>query len=153
MSTRVAQRILALTAAIWHNRNTGQPVTRSLIAFDHWQYVTGWPSGYALMPVVAYLHRQAAHGPITVISSMYNPPGDALIVLLGHDRTITLTNVDFSALRQHPLRAAPGHRVFLIACRPYGQRLHVDPHLLRLRLTVHNADGVGGVDVYEVIAR
>ncbi|HKC72736.1 MAG TPA: hypothetical protein VKF37_00845, partial [Chloroflexota bacterium] len=81
-----------------------------MIAFDRWQYMTGWPSGYALTHVVAYLHRQEAHGPLTVISSMYNPPGDALIVLLGHDRTITLTNVDFSALRRHPLRAAPGHR-------------------------------------------
>jgi hypothetical protein len=35
VATRVAQRLLALTAAIWHNRATGQPVTRSLIAFDH----------------------------------------------------------------------------------------------------------------------
>ena len=131
----------------------GTPSQTPLVAFDRWQYVTGWPSGYALMHVVTYLHRQEAHGPITVISSMYNPPGDALIVLLGHDRTITPTNVDFSALRRHPLRAAPGHRAFLIACRPYGQRLHVNPHMLRLLLTVHNADGVGGVDVYEVIAR
>jgi hypothetical protein len=24
-----------MTAAIWHNRATGQPVTRSLIAYDH----------------------------------------------------------------------------------------------------------------------
>uniref|UniRef100_UPI0038511B19 hypothetical protein n=1 Tax=Klenkia terrae TaxID=1052259 RepID=UPI0038511B19 len=32
---RIAQRLLALTAAIWHNRATGQPVTRSLIAYDH----------------------------------------------------------------------------------------------------------------------
>jgi Transposase DDE domain len=35
VTARVAQRLLALTAAIWHNRNTGQPVTRSLIAYDH----------------------------------------------------------------------------------------------------------------------
>jgi hypothetical protein len=35
VSARVAQRILALTAAIWHNRATGQLVTRSLIAYDH----------------------------------------------------------------------------------------------------------------------
>jgi hypothetical protein len=104
------------------------------------------------MPVVAYLHRQAAHGPITVISSIYNPPGDALTILLGHERDITLTNVDFSTLRRHPLRAAPGHRAFLIACRPYGQRLHADPHALHLLLTVSNAGGAGGVDVYEVIA-
>jgi Transposase DDE domain len=35
VAVRVTQRILALTAAIWHNRATGQPVTRSLIAYDH----------------------------------------------------------------------------------------------------------------------
>ncbi|MFG1955885.1 IS982 family transposase [Micromonospora sp. NPDC048830] len=35
IATRVAQRLLALTAAIWHNHKTGQPVTRSLIAYDH----------------------------------------------------------------------------------------------------------------------
>jgi Transposase DDE domain len=33
--TRVAQRVLALTAAIWHNHHTGQPRLRSLIAYDH----------------------------------------------------------------------------------------------------------------------
>jgi len=33
--TRVAQRILALTAAIWHNHHSGQPVLRSLTAYDH----------------------------------------------------------------------------------------------------------------------
>jgi hypothetical protein len=35
VAIRVAQRILALTAAIWHNNATGQPITRSLVAFDH----------------------------------------------------------------------------------------------------------------------
>lgn len=32
---RVLQRILALTAAIWHNHHTGQPTLRSLVAHDH----------------------------------------------------------------------------------------------------------------------
>jgi hypothetical protein len=32
---RVLQRILALAATIWHNDRTGQPVTRSLLAYDH----------------------------------------------------------------------------------------------------------------------
>jgi len=32
---RVLQRVLALTAAIWHNDRTGQPTRRSLIAYDH----------------------------------------------------------------------------------------------------------------------
>ncbi len=35
VAVRVAQRVLALTAAIWHNFQTGQPVTRSLTAYDH----------------------------------------------------------------------------------------------------------------------
>ena len=32
---RVLQRILALTAAIWHNHKTGQSTLRSLVAYDH----------------------------------------------------------------------------------------------------------------------
>jgi hypothetical protein len=32
---RVLQRILALTAAIWHNDKTGQPIKRSLTPYDH----------------------------------------------------------------------------------------------------------------------
>ena len=31
----MVRRLLALTAAIWHNHATGQPVLRSLIAHDH----------------------------------------------------------------------------------------------------------------------
>jgi Transposase DDE domain len=33
--TRIWQRILALTAAIWHNDKIGAPIKRSLIAYDH----------------------------------------------------------------------------------------------------------------------
>jgi len=32
---RILQRILALTAATWHNDRTGHPVKRSLLAYDH----------------------------------------------------------------------------------------------------------------------
>ena len=35
VTARVWQRMLALTAAIWHNQNTGEPVLRSLVAYDH----------------------------------------------------------------------------------------------------------------------
>ncbi|MEU1626462.1 IS982 family transposase [Streptomyces sp. NPDC020096] len=35
VAVRVAQRILALAAAIWRNHKTGAPITRSLVAFDH----------------------------------------------------------------------------------------------------------------------
>ena len=33
--TRIAQRVLALTAAIWHNDNLGLTIRRSLTAYDH----------------------------------------------------------------------------------------------------------------------
>ena len=35
VAVRVAQRLLAMAAAIWHNNKTGASVTRSLIAYDH----------------------------------------------------------------------------------------------------------------------
>lgn len=34
VSAHVGQRLLAITAAIWHNRATGQPITRSSTAYD-----------------------------------------------------------------------------------------------------------------------
>jgi hypothetical protein len=33
--TRVLQRLLALTAAIWHNSHSAQTPLRSLVAYDH----------------------------------------------------------------------------------------------------------------------
>ncbi len=35
VAVRVLQRVLALTAAIWHNDKTGQATPRSLVAYDH----------------------------------------------------------------------------------------------------------------------
>lgn len=35
VAVRVAQRLLAMSTAIWHNFHTGAPITRSLIAYDH----------------------------------------------------------------------------------------------------------------------
>lgn len=35
VAARVLQRLLALTAAIWHNEKIGKPVLRSLVAYDH----------------------------------------------------------------------------------------------------------------------
>jgi hypothetical protein len=35
VGTRIAQRLLALAAAVWHNWNTHAPSKRRLIAYDH----------------------------------------------------------------------------------------------------------------------
>lgn len=35
VAIRVAQRVLAMAAGIWHNNLIGAPITRSLIAYDH----------------------------------------------------------------------------------------------------------------------
>jgi hypothetical protein len=37
---RVAQRVLAMAATIWHNHKSGARFMRSLIAFDHWSLGT-----------------------------------------------------------------------------------------------------------------
>nr|WP_197048785.1 hypothetical protein [Streptosporangium roseum] len=35
VTIRVAQRVLAMAAAIWHNHMTNAPIIRSLIAYGH----------------------------------------------------------------------------------------------------------------------
>jgi Transposase DDE domain len=35
VAVRIYQRLLALTAVIWHNDHTNQPIKRSLLAYDH----------------------------------------------------------------------------------------------------------------------
>nr|WP_228010726.1 hypothetical protein [Nonomuraea phyllanthi] len=35
VGARIPQGTVALTAAIWQNRHTGQPITRALITYDH----------------------------------------------------------------------------------------------------------------------
>ena len=35
VTVRVLQRLLALTAASWHHRRTGEPIIRSLTSCDH----------------------------------------------------------------------------------------------------------------------
>ena len=35
VAVRILQRLLAITAAIWHNHHSHQPVLRSLTAYDH----------------------------------------------------------------------------------------------------------------------
>ncbi|MET9446110.1 hypothetical protein ABZY21_02940 [Streptomyces cinerochromogenes] len=42
VTVRVAQRVLAMAAAIWRNHKTGAPITRSLVTLDHrahWTYL------------------------------------------------------------------------------------------------------------------
>jgi hypothetical protein len=51
--TGVLQRLLALTAAIWHNDHTGQTIKRSLIAYD--DQPTPWNSSSS---------GRAIHGPV-----------------------------------------------------------------------------------------
>ncbi len=35
VAARVVQRLLAMTAVIWHNDQTGQAISRSLTVYDH----------------------------------------------------------------------------------------------------------------------
>jgi hypothetical protein len=47
---RVLHRLLALTAAIWHNQHTGQPIMRSLTPHDHQRPGINHPGRLRLIP-------------------------------------------------------------------------------------------------------
>ncbi len=136
------------------------PAQAPLLAFDRWQYVTGWPSGYAVLRVVAYLRAQARHGAITVVCANYDPPRLQLSLLLGRDPAIRLGMVTLATLRarrigpgqpfllqgtdgstghERQFRAAVGHPVFLVVLHYRGHAVPSDdryfPHDLPLLST------------------
>ena len=69
---RVLQRILALTAAIWHNDHAAQPVMRSLIAYDHQPLGIGRLGGFTQCRI-----SQEPHDSADVAQSTETPAASA----------------------------------------------------------------------------
>lgn len=115
---------------------------------DHRQYVSGWPSGYALTTALADARRLAHGQPLTLLSSLQNPPGDALEVLLGNDPRIRLLFRDFTTLDRPGALARYPAATFVVVCSPQGQRLDARRAGVHLVARVPNADGIGGVALY-----
>jgi len=140
------------------------PARTPLIPADSFQYVRGWPSGYMLAPVIAYLRRQAAAGPITVVAEDANPPLYMLRIAFYGNPQIVVTQGNFDNARAlHPVLrtvvpAGQSHTTYLIAhhssdrARPAdGPRLLSRQDLLRLVLHAPSLDHASSYDVYAVV--
>ncbi len=51
--------ILTIAGLQFYTTILTNPVATPLPAIDRWQYIEGWPAGYGVREVVAYLHQQA----------------------------------------------------------------------------------------------
>ncbi|MDH3973744.1 MAG: glycosyltransferase family 39 protein [Deltaproteobacteria bacterium] len=67
------------------------PVKAAFIPQDHFQYVSGWPSGYGISEAAQYLKEKAKEQPITLfLTTMWGHPNDSLIINLRNERNIRI---------------------------------------------------------------
>ncbi len=53
--------------------------TQRLVAEDRWQYITGWPGGFAARNAIAYLKSEMKKGPVIIITNNeWGTPADAV---------------------------------------------------------------------------
>jgi len=160
LSCAVAVGLIVLPAIVADATMIATPSRTPLIPADRFQYVTGWPSGYMLAPVLSYLRRQARHGPLTVVTEGSNPPRDMLRVALARDTAITMANTDVTdarGLRDYIKRAGRTGNLYLMvhytSDRPPpdasdNPRMLAQQGLLRLVLRARSLDGASRYDLY-----
>jgi len=162
-----AVTLVSLPAAAADATTVGAPLQASLIPFDRWQYTTGWPSGATLAPDIAYLHKQAARRPITVVSE--DIPLYMLEVALYGDTNITWNEANFDhpdalrAILRDAARTAGASNLYVVdhhtsgpspdrRLQPAGRPLLADRPLTVL-VSSHGPDGVSIYEVYGVATR
>lgn len=127
------------------------PARTPLVAFDRWQYISGWPSGYVAGRVASYLRRQAALEPLTVLM----PPGyfvsGPLEVLLYGDRRVTISIVPPTLLSTRLPPVVQGRATFVLTYQPSHGALTLDRRRLRRVLHVETGDHDGVCDLYRIV--
>ena len=145
----IALAVLAVVASVAADVPlVADPAHAAMPPQDHRQYVSGWPAGYALTAALADARRLAHGRPLTLISSLQNPPGDALAVLLGNDPRVHLLFRDFTTLQGRGALTRYAPATFVVVCPPQGQRIDARRAGLHLVAHVPNGDGIGSVDLY-----
>ncbi|MDQ2869461.1 MAG: hypothetical protein M3S32_01870, partial [Acidobacteriota bacterium] len=90
-ASRPVRRLLAAAALAclfaWPVRDLALQIIhwrdQTLVAEDRWQYVTGWPAGFATEKALAWMRARAAEGPLVLITpDVAGNPGDTVPVLL-----------------------------------------------------------------------
>lgn len=72
LRSRSAAAGLLLILLLWPARDLAVQITdwrrQNLVAIDRWQFVSGWPAGYATEQALRHLEMEARKGPIAVIT-------------------------------------------------------------------------------------
>ena len=67
------------------------PVKADFIEQDHFQYVSGWPSGYGIKETVEYLKGKAKEKPLTLfLTTIWGHPNDSLTLYLKNEPNIKI---------------------------------------------------------------
>ena len=127
------------------------PVRTPLIAFDRWQYISGWPSGYVATRVASFLRRQTTSGPVTVLMPPGYFIGGPLSLLMYGDRGVTFSTMRPALLSMRLPRPLKGRAAFVLAYRPSYTPLTLDDSRLRQVLHAPTADGDGACDLYRIV--
>ncbi len=79
-----------------------------LVAEDRWQYVTGWPAGFATEQALAWMRARAAAGPLVLITpDVAGNPGDTVPVLLRADPDPHIARYSASHAVSGPILVSP----------------------------------------------
>ena len=76
LRSRSAAAGLLLILLLWPARDLAIQITdwrrQNLVPIDRWQFVSGWPAGYATEQALRHLEMEASKGPIAVITSPHS---------------------------------------------------------------------------------
>jgi hypothetical protein len=104
-----------------------RPENAALPAIERWQYIGGWPSGYGLPELKAFLEEQAQLGNLHVARlSFAYAPAQGLDVYLSPSRAIRLHTIDWTDPTGAKARVArlSARRRTLFVSSPDGEALH-----------------------------
>lgn len=106
---------LMLMAYGWPVYDTNKQIrhwpTQTWVSEDRWQYMTGWPGGFASRNAIAYLRQEMKNGPIVVITNNgWGTPADAVWAYLDGLPNVQMFYVDWAERQAilQPVDAAAG---------------------------------------------
>jgi len=128
------------------------PANAPFLPFDRSQYVTGWPSGYAIRRVVSYLQHQEIRRPVTVIAPSWYPTLGFMEIALAPERSIKLANIGFTGLSDQLIEHDRNRQIYILAFHRADVTYGPDTRHLRLVLTANNADRFSSYALYAPMA-
>jgi hypothetical protein len=82
-------------AALWND-----PANGHFVPDDRWQYIAGWPSGYGLDGLEAYIRRQSKTKDIVVVADPSHQPSSALLYGLSDNAHVQVRPIPLTQSRR-----------------------------------------------------